>query len=286
MLRKWSLTIGHSGAVIAPLSEQRSDEAKEEDMKRTPGAALCLSGGCQRFGAQHEALFGNTPRKGRGAMRVTVAVGSVVAVGVLLAGRALAGSLDPTNAPGPTMHTLEEIYQKLDAIVSHQSAALPKTGQTTVYQAGDDGDYQKGVAWSSPRFTVQTDTNCVRDNLTGLVWARNADLAGSMAWSNALVYCEGLSYGGQNDWRLPNVREIQSLMDYGRSHPPICNTAGTGQWTANDPFTGVVLTNNYWSSSTYFSQTVSAWFVDPRVGWVGGQYKTAAYAVWPVSGGP
>ena len=46
---------------------------------------------------------------------------AVLAAGLLIAGRALAGSLDPTNAPGPTMHTLQELY---DLIQANQSAIL------------------------------------------------------------------------------------------------------------------------------------------------------------------
>lgn len=48
---------------------------------------------------------------------------AIVAAGLLMAGWALAGSLDPTNAPGPTMHTLEEIYQKVQNLA-------PQTLQT------------------------------------------------------------------------------------------------------------------------------------------------------------
>ena len=191
---------------------------------------------------------------------------AVLAVGLLVAGRVSAGSLDPTNTPGPTMHTLEEIYQKVqnlapqtlqtlsatttvvtagyyaatnltqvdvDIAASNIATnvtvfgiagtlrtntypiAIPKTGQTTSYQTGDDGTYQKGVAWPSPRFIVQGDTNTVMDNLTGLMWARNANLGGAMTWSNAVVYCEGLTYGGHSDWRLPNRRELLSLVNDG-----------------------------------------------------------------------
>jgi len=59
-------------------------------------------------------------------------------------------------------------------------AAVPKTGQTTSYASNDDGVYQKGVASPNPRFTVGVSgdaTNCVTDNLTGLVWARNANIS-------------------------------------------------------------------------------------------------------------
>jgi hypothetical protein len=68
------------------------------------------------------------------------------------------------------------------------------------------------VAWPSPRFTAQTVT--VTDNLTGLMWTKNANLAGTKNWSDALTYCNSLDHGGYTDWRLPNIRELHSLIDY------------------------------------------------------------------------
>src|SRR6185295_7572041 len=40
-------------------------------------------------------------------------------------------------------------------------------------------------------------------------------------WCGALAYCEGLTLAGHDDWRLPNVMELVSLVDYGRSQPAI-----------------------------------------------------------------
>ncbi|MBI5195097.1 MAG: hypothetical protein HZA10_02105, partial [Nitrospirae bacterium] len=60
---------------------------------------------------------------------------------------------------------------------------LPQTGQTKCYAlwseiscagTGQDGEILSGVAWPNPRFSVNGD--CVTDNLTGLMWAKNANL--------------------------------------------------------------------------------------------------------------
>jgi len=166
---------------------------------------------------------------------------------------------------------------------STYAAPVPKTGQTTVYQTGDDGSYQKGVALPTPRFTVQANPDCVTDNLTGLIWARNANLGSYMNWSNAIVYCEALTYGGETDWRLPNVEEIQSLIAWRYSFPALCNTAGTGQWTANDPFTGVQA--SYYCSSSTYANTIDVWYVGMHTGVVDIFSKTTEYYVWPVRGG-
>ena len=248
----------------------------------------------------------------------------VLALVLLLTGRTIAGNLDPTNAPGPTMHTLEEIYQKVQDLapqtlqtlspntamvdagyyaatnltqvdtdlvagniatnvmifgvagtLSTTPAAVPKTGQTISYAANDDGDYEMGVALPTPRFTVQADTNCVLDNLTGLVWARNADMGGVMAWATAITYCEALDYGGQTDWRLPNAKELLSLIDLCRDSPalPLGHPFADEKWEF------------YWSSSTYEPNTVNAWLVTLIDGRVISNNKTITYRVWPVRGG-
>jgi hypothetical protein len=44
-----------------------------------------------------------------------------------------------------------------------------------------------------------------------------ADESDRVAWCAALSYCEGLTLAGSDDWRLPNVRELESLIDYGRT---------------------------------------------------------------------
>jgi len=164
------------------------------------------------------------------------------------------------------------------------SAAVSQTGQTNSDQTGDDGAFQKGVEWPNPRFTIQADTNCVLDNLTGLIWARNADMGSTMIWSNALAYCETLTYGGQNDWRLPNVKELLSLIDYRWHDPGICDTIGTSQGTNNDPFVNV-RAQWYWSSTTR-ADTPNAYFVYMSYGNVGNAVKTSYYGyVWPVRGG-
>ncbi len=177
--------------------------------------------------------------------------------------------------------------------LSTTPAAVPKTGQTNSYQTWDDGFHKKGVVWPNPRFTVQANTNCVLDNLTGLVWARNASLVGTMTWTDAVFYCWALdnitnvlyTYGGTNDWRLPNRRELLSLIDDGRINPALCDTTGTVSWTENNPFTGVKSDNFYWSSTTYAGVTDDAWAVFVGGGGVWLRPKTDAYYVWLVRGG-
>jgi len=97
---------------------------------------------------------------------------------------------------------------------------LPKTGQTTSYNTGDDGDYEAGSA-ISPRFTDNGD-GTITDNVTGLMWVKDGYCNGSppscmQTYVNALAYAEALNYAEHTDWRLPNVFELMSIVDVSKS---------------------------------------------------------------------
>ncbi len=170
-------------------------------------------------------------------------------------------------------------------------AGVPKTGQTTSHATGDDGDLEKDVAWPSPRFTDNSD-GTVTDNLTGLIWLKNANCWGTKTWATALANANGLANGlcgladgsSAGDWRLPNVRELHSLLHYGVADPALPNTAGTGQWTEGNPFSGVQ-SNYYWSSTRSESSSDGAWRVYLKRGNSGTATKEDSYYVWPVRGG-
>lgn len=158
-------------------------------------------------------------------------------------------------------------------------ATLAKTGQTTVYRFGDDGMYQTGVVWGGiyhpgPRFTDHGD-GTVTDNLTGLMWTKNANIWGAVDWNTAVNNCEGYSLPGYSDWRLPNLRELQSLIDYKNYNPAL---------PSGHPFTNVPLWS-CWSATTYADVTTSAWTVYLVGGHTGSDAKTSTFFVWPVRGG-
>lgn len=186
---------------------------------------------------------------------------------------------EPSAAPGSTGHTLDDLM----GLVNSRSPA-PKTGQTTSYSAtgGEDGDLQKGVTWPSPRFT-DNGNGTVTDNLTTLIWLKNANAGGTKSWEAALLYCNNLANGSAGltdgsaagDWRLPNVKELQSLIAFENFLPAL---------PAEHPFSGV-LSNFYWSGTTYSGSTTSAWGVNLNGGLVGYNGKTSAYYVWPVRAG-
>jgi hypothetical protein len=56
----------------------------------------------------------------------------------------------------------------------------------------------------------------VTDRVTGMMWMK-ADSGQAMTWEEALAWAENLEYGGYDDWRLPNAKELQYIVDYSRS---------------------------------------------------------------------
>jgi hypothetical protein len=173
-------------------------------------------------------------------------------------------------------------------------APVEKTGQTICYDSsgisiscagtGQDGEYKKGVAWPNPRFTDNSD-GTVTDNLTGLIWLKNADCYGLQTWADALTYCNDLASGDcelsdgsiAGDWRLPNIKELHSLIDFSQANPALpfdCPSVSSVQFDYG-----------YWSSTTLASFTLSAWNVQMYNGNVNGSNKGNNKYVWPVRNG-
>lgn len=70
---------------------------------------------------------------------------------------------------------------------------------------------------------VDNKDGTITDQATGLTWLQ-ADSGKGMDWPTALEYAEGLEHADHDDWRLPNAKELQSIVDYTRS-PDTTNSA-------------------------------------------------------------
>jgi len=176
-------------------------------------------------------------------------------------------------------------------------SGLPDSGETLCYDRrgnvvpcdgdgalcrGQDALYPTGCS-SEGRF-VENGDGTLTDTCTGLVWLEETadvnldgriDSADAIPWCDALDYCENLTYAGHDDWRLPNVRELQGIVDYGRFGP------------ATDPVLGAA-SSTYWSSTTCARFPIFAWrviFSDGDVV-VGGKSDDETYYVRAVRGGP
>jgi hypothetical protein len=191
---------------------------------------------------------------------------------------AIAGELQPSADPVPIMHSLKDIN---NLITNIGTAPVEKSGQTSSYATGDDGDWKDGIAWPDPRFTDNED-GTVTDNLTGLIWLQDANRFGQRTWADALADCNSLADDGSaltdgsvaGDWRLANVKDLQSLLDYSNYNPAL----PTGH-----PFSNVQ-SSYYWSSTTTAPHTGLAWLMHVAHGQVDCHNKSFIRHVWPVRG--
>jgi hypothetical protein len=133
-----------------------------------------------------------------------------------------------------------------------------------------------------PRFTNNGD-GTVTDNLTGLIWLQWVNCIGTRTFTNALSEANTLADGScgltdgsvAGDWRLPNVRELYSLIDYGHALPTL---------PSGHPFSGAQSVT-YWSSTSDPIGPSSAMVVFFGSGIVVDIAKGNFYDVWPVRGG-
>jgi hypothetical protein len=115
------------------------------------------------------------------------------------------------------------------------------------------------------------------DPKTGLMWARNGNIAGKeMSWDTAMVWAKNLSYSGYSDWRLPTKEELESFAKRGGKNPL--------EWFNANGFNSVQA-YYYWSSSTFAYYSNYAWDVDMSYGYVYNNYKSNGYYVWPIRAG-
>lgn len=113
----------------------------------------------------------------------------------------------------------------------------------------------------------------VTDSETGLIWQQEAT-GTAKTWQEALAYCAALNFDGNEDWRLPNRNELQSIVDYQEADPAIDSTAF--------PDT----TGTFWTSTTSAGSGTSAYTVDFSSGAISSADKDAnTYKVLAVRNG-
>jgi hypothetical protein len=105
-----------------------------------------------------------------------------------------------------------------------------------------------------PNQYTDNGNNTITDHLTDLIWQK-APFSDSLSWEQSLTYADTLTTAGFNDWRLPNIKELQSLNDETRINPSI-----------NSTYFNVTNVNKYWSSTTLPNQTAKAWYLNNQFG--------------------
>ena len=113
----------------------------------------------------------------------------------------------------------------------------------------------------------------VTDNYTGLTWQK-IQSSNTMTWEEALAYSKSMSLAGKADWRVPNIRELQSLNDESLIKPSFNKT-----WFSNS------VSGNYWSSTSMYQSPSIAWDINIDYGIVSYSDKTLKENVLLVRGG-
>ncbi|MEN8135820.1 MAG: DUF1566 domain-containing protein [Thermodesulfobacteriota bacterium] len=147
-----------------------------------------------------------------------------------------------------------------DTVTITINASLPDTGQATSFTDtfGEDSDYL-----INPQSCSLNGDGTTTDNVTGLMW-QSSDDGIAYNWyqatgttdtaynpSGATDVCDSLNTGGYTDWRLPTVKELQLIADYGRGNPAIDQT-----------FFPDTKSFEYWSSTTATNATSSPWTIN------------------------
>lgn len=192
--------------------------------------------------------------------------------------------LSTTAAPAATFYTLTQLYTAVDTLWDNAqgpSAAPLSTGQTFCTEdsggwtrvdcagtTGQDGNYQNGVGHDYE----DNGNGTVTDHATGLTWL-TATVSGR-PWDQAISYCETLDFAGSANWRLPNIKELFTLVDFG-------NDPSLSEAAIDLSFFPDTVLDGYWASTGYQGSGVEgdAWIVHFYDGYVGNDGKSNSYRV-------
>jgi Protein of unknown function (DUF1566) len=181
---------------------------------------------------------------------------------------------EPANGPGTvTMYTLDEIYN-----LAGERNLVPKTGSASCFDdtqeincagTGQDGEYQVGVDFPSPRF-IDNGNGTVTDNFTQLIWLQDvACIALVGTFTTTLTIANNLQDGqcgltdssSPGDWHLPNIKELMSITYYGKPSTLVLSFLPPGApFVASHLVYGSI--PRHWSSTP--SEVGYAWVKDRR----------------------
>lgn len=130
---------------------------------------------------------------------------------------------------------------------------------------------------NSSRFKCVMEGEAVLDKQTGLIWARNADIAEKkMSWSDAVKFCQGIKIGNREAWQLPTKKEMITLLDTSQSAPAL---------PVGHPFKNVgTIGSAYWTNTEQKGDNEIVWIIKINLGKVQQYLKIYGSFTWPVLG--
>lgn len=186
------------------------------------------------------------------------------------------------------------------------NGAFPASGQTQSYGTASDGHQPFGA----PLWFTDNEDGTVTDNNTGLTWEKKDrsggihDVDRAYSWGLAsapytmngtiISFLDQLNtrpcFAGHCDWRIPNVKELQSIIDYDVFEPSVSSAFHSENGCidcrdATAPHCTCTASTYYWSSTTVQNFPENAWIVTFYNGFVGHDAKNATFPVRAVRGG-
>ena len=160
-------------------------------------------------------------------------------------------------------HSMQAMLDSVHSFYAN-TIKLKRTGQVKSYASNgdevtdgslkDDGYYKKGYL---PNYSRNDTKEIVTDHITGLEWQDNSAVKTiKVRWSDAVNYCQGLTFQGAG-WRLPEVRESESILMSGRYNPSIGSVFQNYVYYNEN-----VMASNYWTNTAYNNRTDIHWVAD------------------------
>ncbi|MBI5140874.1 MAG: DUF1566 domain-containing protein [Nitrospirae bacterium] len=195
--------------------------------------------------------------------------------------RELAGIVEPQQT-GPTIDkafsadTVASNYWTSDEDAKNAANAWAVNFGNGYSMTGDKSSLRNVRCISNGRLASASFTDngdgTVIENASGLIWQKSA--MGPYSWSASLDYCEGLTLGGSTQWRLPNAKELESVLDISRAYPSVDPQALPTSSTAS-----------LWTSTTFEGYPSYAYHVGFGNGSIGAYAKSKTDYLRCVSGG-